>query len=36
MDYISVGLILLFITLGVLNIFAIISVDYKEWFKEFR
>ena len=36
MDYISVGLILLFITLGVLNIFAITSADYKEWFEEFR
>lgn len=36
MDYISVGLILFFITVGVLNIFAIILADYKEWFEEFR
>ena len=34
MDYISVGLF--FITVGVLNIFAIITADYKEWFEEFR
>ena len=36
MDYTSVGLILLFITLVVLNIFAMVSADYKEWFEEFR
>lgn len=36
MDYISVGLVLFFITIGVLNIFAIITADYKEWFEEFR
>lgn len=36
MDYISVGLALLFITVGILNIFAIITADYREWFEEFR
>ena len=36
MDYLSVGLALLFITVVILNIFAIISADYKEWFEEFR
>jgi H+/Cl- antiporter ClcA len=36
MDYLSVGLILFFIVIGVFNIFAIISADYKEWFNEFR
>ena len=36
MDYIAVGLVLLFITVGVFNIFAIVTADYKEWFEEFR
>lgn len=36
MDYLSVGLVLLFITIAVLNIFAITTADYKEWFEEFR
>lgn len=36
MDYLSVGLALFFITLGVFNIFAITLADYEEWFKEFR
>ena len=36
MDYLSVGLVLLFITVGILNIFAIVTANYKEWFEEFR
>lgn len=36
MDYLSVGLVLLFITIAVLNIFAIVTADYREWFEELR
>ena len=36
MDYISVGLFLFFIMAIVINIFAIVLNDYKEWFEEFR
>ena len=36
MDYISVGLFLFFIMVIVINIFATVLNDYKEWFEEFR
>lgn len=32
----DVWLTLLFIILGVLNVFSAIIADYKEWFEEFR
>ena len=36
MDYLSVGLILFFITVGIFNVFSITLADYREWFEEFR
>lgn len=32
----DIWLALLFITLGVLNVFSVTMADYKEWFEEFR
>ena len=36
MDYLSVGIFLFFIMAIVINIFAIVLNDCKEWFEDFR